>query len=238
MKKKVPVGIIAIAVIAASAMLTGCIKQEQPALGATIQIEAKTSTWRGGQEPYDIYSAIKEKLEKAGFEVVSNDSGSYDSMLLIDYKEEKSFAYSLLGQPAGYATDIKCNVKFYDRGGNLLFEKGISCSSPKSFTAPPSINVTNGAYNSALFYFKCRPYFVCLGEIIASIYSTGDEVPGLIHALEHGETTQLRLMSARILGEIGDKRAIEPLTACLDDKEVIIREEAERALDKIEKANK
>ena len=62
--------------------LSGCVtlpaEEEAPAeeeppvaqVSATIKLKVTSSTWREGEEPYDIYSATKEKLERAGFKVV------------------------------------------------------------------------------------------------------------------------------------------------------------------------
>ena len=57
-------------------------------------------------------------------------------------------------------------------------------------------------------------------------------VKGLIEALEN-EDWYVRMCAAVVLGEIGDKRAMEPLTSALKDRSRDIRRSTAMALEKI-----
>ena len=60
-------------------------------------------------------------------------------------------------------------------------------------------------------------------------------VKGLIKALRHKDR-RVRSEAAEALGEIGDKRAVEPLIQALKDEYWDVRLRAEKALEKIEKS--
>lgn len=60
-----------------------------------------------------------------------------------------------------------------------------------------------------------------------------DKVEERIQRLED-EDLYVRRSSARVLGERGDKRAVEPLTRALEDEDEDVRYWAARALKKIE----
>jgi len=227
-------------------------------ISATIKLEATSSTWREGEEPYDIYSAIKKNLKRMGFKVVSEESASYDGALFVDYKETKRGKY-LSG---GYGTSIRCNLRLCDKTDKLLFEKEIFTGT--SF----SVKVGSSLYEDAVNNFENEPYLKYLGEIIATKFGVGDEVSVLISALkdrdsntrwkaagelgekklgEIGDTRAVepliqvlkdkdrdgRLTAARVLGVIGDTRAVEPLIQLLRDEDRGVRMSAARALGKI-----
>ena len=84
-KRAIPALLLCCTIILAG--LSGCVTppaEEVPPVAqilATIKIKVTSSTWREGEEPYDIYSATKEKLERVGFKVVSEESASYDAAL-------------------------------------------------------------------------------------------------------------------------------------------------------------
>lgn len=226
---------VAMVAMIAAVIFTGCIEKE--VLG-TIQVKVTSSTWREGNVPFDIYSAIKEKLEKVGFEVVSNGNSAYNATLLVDYKEEKSSIYSVSGFPFaehGFATNITCNLKLYDKDSHQLFVKEISTSFlPKDSKVPIDVSISGFLYDNTLFRFERNDWFVCLGEIIAGKYSIGDEVPALITALEDEDWYLARSSAARVLGEIGDKRAVEPLIDALkNDKASSVQGSAAEAVGKI-----
>ena len=58
-------------------------------------------------------------------------------------------------------------------------------------------------------------------------------VKGLIKALGYKKNFQVRFDAARLLGEIGDPRAVQPLIDALEDEEVMVRNEAARVLGEI-----
>ena len=186
---------------------------------AAIKLEVASSTWRAGEEPYDIYNAIKEKLEGVGFEVASE---AYDATLRVDYEESKGGEY--IG--GGLGTDITCNMGLYDTEDNPLFEKEISTST--SFAVRGRT-----LYQDAIKNFEGEVYFKYLGEIIATRFGVGDEVPVLVSALQD-EDERTREGAVEALGEIGDRRAMEALTEALEDESSLVQHAAREALDKIE----
>ena len=198
----------------------------------TIKIDITSSTWRKGEEPYDIYGAIKEKLEKAGFEVVH---AAYDATLFVDYKEKTGALY---GTYAGRGTNIRCLLKLYDKTNNLLFQKEISARTAAVVSFFEGQDPKERVYQSAVRNFEDDVYFEYLGEIIASKFGVGDEVSILISALED-EDRDTQRSAAKALGEIGDVRAVGPLIAALlkQEKEawvgVMVRSSAAEALGKI-----
>jgi phosphoribosyl-ATP pyrophosphohydrolase len=222
-------------------------------IGVTVKIEATSSTWREGGEPYDIYNTTKQKLEEAGITVVPEESDLYDATLFVDYEEKKGGEYT----SGGHGTRIKCNLKLCDKTDNLLFEKEISTST--SFT----VNIgLSSLYWNAVSNFESQLYFKYLGEIIATKFGVGDEVSVLITALKDedfrvrydasfalgeigepavepliqalkDEDSDVRERAAVALGNIGDKRAVEPLIQALKDEDSDVRERAAVALGKI-----
>ena len=193
-------------------------------ISATIKLEATSSTWREGEKPYDIYSATKKELERAGFKVVSEESASYDATLFVDYKEKEGLKYT----PGGYGTSIRCNLRLCDKTDNLLFEREISAHTSAWVKAGSSL------YEDAVSNFENEPYLKYLGEIIATKFGVGDEVSVLISALKDRDSnTRWKAASAlgeKKLGEIGDTRAVEPLIQVLDDKDKDVRLTAARVL--------
>ncbi|MFC2039448.1 HEAT repeat domain-containing protein [Chloroflexota bacterium] len=201
-----------------------------PAL-AKLKLEVTAHTWREGQ-PYNIYDAIKDKLEEGGFEVVPRKSTAYDASLVVAYQEDKGREYSPTGVSPGLAsgTNIQCRLKLYDEMESILLEKEIRASTP-------FWSSLDQLYSDALSDFEEEVCFKYLGEIIATKYGVGDEVSVLIAALEDDDCGT-RESAARELGEIGDPRAIAPLTAALNNavlsgKCYWLEVAAERALEKI-----
>jgi len=188
---------------------------------ATIRIEYTSSTWREGEEPYDIYSAVKDKLEEVGLGVVPEKSASYDATLFIDYKEKEYGEYTS-GQ---HGTSIKCKLKLHDKADNLLLEKDISACTP--FTVRGMT-----LYEATVKNLESQVYFRYLGEIIATRFGVGDEVSLLISALKD-ESSVIRRDASKALGEIGDKRAVGPLIQALNDEDLFVRKEAATSLGEI-----
>jgi len=228
------------------------------AIGITIRVEVtSSSTWREGEEPYDIYSAVKGKLEEAGFEVVSEESSTYDSRLVVDYKEEKGGYYSSVD---AYGTSISCSLQLYD-GEQILFEESVHAGTPWFFTSDGAITEFT-LYSQALSSLtNKRLYFKYLGPLIATKYGIGDELSVMITVLHHDEElrveaagalvnigeqavepliaalndehSSVRFLAAGALGDIGDERAVEPLIAALNDEHPYVRKYAAEALGKI-----
>ena len=196
-----------------------------PKLNISIKIEATASTWMEGEQPYDIYSAIKQKLEDAGFEVVPQESTVYDATLVTDYSEDKGRGYSItgVGPTIGYGTNITCILKLDTKTQGLIFEKRISASTPSKSSA---------LYWDAVDDFEDEVYFKYLGGFIATKFGVGDEVSVMILALED-EDTDTQCEAVEALGEIGDERAVEPLIQALKDEDKAIRYWAAKALGEI-----
>ena len=233
MKRKNIAGLIALLTIVAVVMFVGCVEKDTPAekapaIGITIKIEATSSTWRA-EEPYDIYSATKEKLERVGFEVVSEESDLYDAMLFVDYEEKKGGEY----WSGGHGTRIKCNLKLCDKTDNLLFEKEISAST--YYKVP----VGTDLYEDAVEGFESKVYFRYLGEMIATKYGVGDEVSVVISALKdkhfraRRDAAWILKNTGETLKEAADVRPVEPLIEVLSDKDRETRSGAVLALGNI-----
>ena len=187
----------------------------------TVKLKVSSHTWREGEEHYDVYSAIKNKLEKAGFKVVPEESSNYNAVLCVGYGERKGDKYI----PGGYGTRIGCDIKLYDKMNNLLFET-IFINAHTSPTGRGSL------YWDAVSNFKDNPKFKYLGEIIAIRYGIGDGISLLASALK-AEDGEVRREAAVVLGQIGDERAVEPLIVALTGEDPWLRKEAAVALGKI-----
>ena len=219
MEKRLIVGLIAIAAIVVVAIFAGCIEEETPALDI-IKIDVTSTTWREGEKPYAIYNAIEEKLKRVRFKVVPEENGAYNATLFVNYREEKDGEY--LG--GGFGTDIKCNIQLVHKDRGLLFEKKISASTPI---------VASNLYRDAFQKFENKLYFKYIGEIVASRYGKGDEVSVLISTLINDKSSVTRADAAEALGEIGDKRAVEPLIDALRDADYTVQLHAAEALVKV-----
>lgn len=232
MKKKIIPNLILLVAIVAVAIFTGCIEEEAPTSTPTptldtIKIDVTSTTWREGEKPYDIHSAMEEKLKKAGFRVVPKGSDVYNATLFVNYREEKgSEYYEGFGSDvfAGYGTNIECYIQLEHKDFGLLFTKEITASTPFS---------AYNLYEEALQEFENKVYFKYLGEIIASKYEAGSEVPVIISALINDEKSDTRADAAEVLGDIGDKRAVEPLIDALRDADYTVQWSAAEALGKI-----
>lgn len=189
-------------------------------MGVSILIETSGSTWRAGEQPYDIYNQIKKNLGKAGFKVVPQGSDVYDARLLVNYKEKKGGLYT----SGDYGTVIECNLKLYDKNQSMILERDISASTPTE--------TWTDLYKSAIFHFDYEVYILYLGEIIASKFGVSDEVSVLIEALKY-DIYNTRQSAAEALGKIGDARAVEPLIKALEDKEWEVQKSAAEALGEI-----
>jgi len=244
MKRKNMMGLIAVAVIVSVAIFPIHAEIEEAntsdhlqdiSIKIKIKINVTASSWRG--EPYDIYNATKEKLERVGFKVVPKESTVYDAILFINYEEREGppYGYSpvLVDIPVGYGTIITCSLRLEDREYGLLFNEHITASTPMTVYLPSDSNFTYELYREALFDFRFK--FKYLGILIAKRYSEiGDErvVEQLIQALKD-ENRYVREEAAMALGEIGDKRAVEPLINALKDEDSDVRMEAAEALDQM-----
>ena len=171
-------------------------------LGVSIRIEANASTWRVGEQPYDIYGEIERKLEGTGFEVVPQESTVFDARLLVDYKEEKGAPYSPLGGTSisGYGTNIKCTLRLYNEALGLILEKDISASTPGQ--------TIGDLHGSAVVDFQAENYIKYIGDITASKLGVGGEVSDVIRSIADGELKRLEEFELETLIEalrIGDR---------------------------------
>jgi len=195
--------------------------------GETVKIKATSSTWRKGEEPYDIYSATKDNLEIAGFEVVSEESASYDATLFIDY-EEKMGSWYTGDTESCRGTEIKCALKLYDKADNLLFEKEISTSTDYVVNFLGDELKFGTLYRNAINNFENSVYFKHLGVFILIKLGVGDEVSMLVFSLGN-KNSDVRRSAAEALKEIGEP-AIEPLIEALKDKDSDVQSGAAYAL--------
>jgi len=194
-------------------------------LPLSIKIEVTSSTWREGA-PYDIYSAIEEKVASVGIKVVSDAEEPYDAILNVEYSETEGDRYNI-----GTGTDINCKLELRDSKGKLLFETTLFGRTGVTVI----LHTGESLYSKALDDFKREIYFKYLGEIIAAKFGVGDEVLIIISALN--EEYSVRLNAINILGELGDARAAEPLIQVLtEEPDDYLRSLAAVALGKIRDA--
>ena len=241
MKRKTMMGLIAVAVIVSVAIFPIHAEIEEANtsdhlqdISIKIKINVTASSWRG--EPYDIYNATKEKLERVGFKVVPKESTVYDAILFINYEEREGppYGYSpvLVDIPVGYGTIITCSLRLEDREYGLLFNEHITASTPMTVYLPSDSNFTYELYREALFDFRFK--FKYLGVLIAKRYSEiGDEraVEPLIQALKDKDS-DVREVAAEVLVKIGEP-AVEPLIQALKDENQFVRWGAALALGEI-----
>jgi hypothetical protein len=188
-------------------------------LPVALKIEVTSKTWREGEEPFDIYSAIEEKLVNTGIKVVTETSESYDATFYIEYEETKGGEYS----GGEFGTNIHCNLQLLDNSGTLLFERTIVAS-----TSYYVIGKT--LYYDAITNFQNKVHFKYLGDFVGTGFGFGDEVSVLISALQD-EEKDIRSDAADALGEIGDINAVESLvTLLLEDEDYSVRSAAAQAL--------
>jgi len=243
MKRKTMMGLIAVAVIVSVAIFPIHAEIEEANtsdhlqdISIKIKINVTASSWRG--EPYDIYNATKEKLERVGFKVVPKESTVYDAILFINYEEREGPPYGdfpvLVDIPVGYGTIITCSLRLEDREYGLLFNEHITASTPMTVRVylPSDSNFTYELYREALFDFRFK--FKYLGVLIAKRYSEiGDEraVEPLIQALKDKDS-DVREVAAEVLVKIGEP-AVEPLIRALKDEDWHVREKAAEAIGEI-----
>ena len=201
-------------------------------INVTIMIDLTGATWREGQNPYDIYKAVKGNLENTGFKVVQKTSTAYDSVLKVNYKETKGEAYEVPGGAVfGYGTNIECKARLEDKLGGTIFETTISGTSPSMITAPiAGANIT--LYQEAVRDFEDHLYFKYLGDIIAAKYGIGNEISVFIRALKD-KSYRAQEEAAQWLGQTADSRAVEPLINALKSEFTHVRGIAAQSLGNI-----
>jgi hypothetical protein len=191
-------------------------------LPVVIKLEVSATTWREGEEPFDIYGAIEENLVNAGIAVVSVVGEPYDATLYVAYEETKGGEYS----GGEFGTNINCEIQLRDNSGTLLFERTIVAST-SYFVIGKTL------YYDAITNFLDKVYFKYLASMVAAGFGFGDEVTVLISALED-ESEDVRSDAAKALGDIGDISAVEPLSqVLLEDEEYSVRGAAAQALGEI-----
>ena len=218
MKRKTMMGLIAVAVIVSVAIFPIHAEIEEVNASENLQnisikINVTASTWREGEEPYDIYNATKWKLERVGFKVVSKESTVYDAILFINYEEQKGPPYYMqidhkvygleypFPEVVGYGTIITCSLRLEDREYGLLFNEHITASTPGVVEYRG-----RSLYDEAISDFKNDVRFKCLGVHIAKRYGEiGDEraVELLIQALKDEYSSSVRWEAAEALDELG-----------------------------------
>lgn len=202
----------------------------------TIRLVVNASTWRIGQQPYDIAGEVKRKLEQEGFRVattkVQPESASGptveaasltapedDCTLSIDYREEKGSEYSNSTKTRkGTSTKIFCTIKLSRDKGVAVFEHNIG-PEPHSFWVylAKDSDITTALYSSALKYLQANPLYKYLGKIVRAELTKQDSLPIIASALGDRDSDTIKL-TANILAGMGDKRAIGPLWSTLKSK--------------------
>ncbi len=76
-----------------------------------------------------------------------------------------------------------------------------------------------------------------MAALALGIISDPSAKQALIDTLEYDPQAKVREMAALALGKLGDKTAADVLTRALEDKDVLVRRRAEKALEKLECAD-
>ncbi len=107
---------------------------------------------------------------------------------------------------------------------DVMFEKSIVGNIKNFIELTKDLEVKNGYINKLIKYMeqekkptKLKYYYA----IILGYFGNKNVVPVLIHYLENSENGIFRERAARLLGRLGDKRAIEPLKNALKDNFIL-----------------
>ena len=86
----------------------------------TIQLDVTSEGWSEEKEPYDIYGAMKAKLEGVGFEIAPQEGTEYDARLSVQYMEIPALPY----KPSDdHPISIDCFIYLYDNCNGQIFSK-------------------------------------------------------------------------------------------------------------------
>jgi len=200
---------------------------------AAVKLEVTSHTWREGEEPYDIYTAIKGRLEEAGIDVTSEVNADYDALLLVDYEETKGGEYGFEEAGVGmgiYGTRIMCALKLRDKKDNPLWEYDIETGTSYQFSS------TVGPYGDAINNFESHSVFRYLGDLVS--IRLGMDVTVFLDTLIadlQSPDSEVRGDAANVLGVIDDERIdvtvfLDTLIAGLQSPDWEVRGDAAKAL--------
>lgn len=200
----------------------------------TIQLYITSESGLEGKEPYDIFGAIRAKLESAGFEIAPRGDTEYDAQLWVRYEEFPALPYV---PSDDHPISIDCLINLYDNAKGQIFSQLIRAGTP-------SYSKKGTYYDDAIYFFQESTYFKYLGEILATRYGIDDEVLVLLKALNEippceknwGKTSEQEVackvlyQTINALGELRDQRTTECLLCALDHENPDIREDTALAL--------
>jgi len=198
----------------------------EPPLTIT-KVQMLTCTNRRGS--WMVEEGIRSSLRRACFLVVPDDSETFDTSLLVDYREEEFGEFvDSRGIPVGTGTRINCSIGLYSREGSLLYEKTLTAqtSSGTYIVHGPLPDL----YGNALSTFMNSVYYKYLGRLLATSLGVGDEFSVLVSALQDDQQL-VRSSAIDAVKDVGGIRAVEPLSGVLlDDEEFLVRIRAAEAL--------
>jgi len=207
-----------------------------------VRLTVESSTWRENEKPYDVGADVRKQLENERFKVV--DKGQdYDVELSLIYKEEKG-PVLFIGSYGADGTSISCSITLSHKKIGLIFKYMLKPMVPLEYLDLMILkdkeiekNPTAYLYKVVVLpYFKDNPLFKYLGKMIEAERDLREAQSVLFQALTDYSTNTQR-QAAKILGELGNRQAIEPLFSRLkpyidsDIKTLMSIQEALKKLD-------
>lgn len=180
-----------------------------------VALEVRTSTWRSGEVPFDVSSALRGQLAPWRVEFVPSDAAPV-AALTLGYEERKGMAYSSFGGTS-HGTSIDFDLKLHDAAtGDLLLHLSTTAWTPMIAYGP--------LYEAALDDFREDPAFACAGALVAGALGETVTFAAVAPALVTHYTRPQALALVRELGLEPSAAAEEAaLAVALGDHDRCIR---------------
>jgi len=186
-------------------------------LKLVVTVDASNKKQEDGS--YNFASAIKQKIEKTGLTVITNDSLKADATLFAKCTQFHSDGYF----NGGY-TALQCDLRLEHYKAGLLWTTIFRNCNPWPY-------IWDGSYASSVKNLEEGIFdFKYLDEMVLAKLGRGDETLTSIKALKDKAWT-IRMKAAGRFGK--DVRALEPLIAALSDERHDVAETAAVALSQL-----
>jgi hypothetical protein len=151
-----------------------------PAPRHKVTFQVQSETWREGEKPFDIGTAVRESMKSASVDIVGADDAGSEGMVLVTYKETKGESYSSfgLGGPSlGNGTSIAFDLTVLSPKGDVLLRLDRSCGTPSS------VSGNRGLYEAALESLKGQAAYKSAGTWVLASLGEGAALSRLLPAL-------------------------------------------------------